>query len=259
MIYCGIADANDRALLLQSTTSTVNSGLLDKIIPAFTKKTGIDVKVISSGTGQALRNARNGDADLVLVHSKSDEEKFVADGFGVERVEIMYNDFVIIGPSSDPAGIGRAASVGRAFMKIADTKSIFVSRGDDSGTHKREIAIWKKMSIGQSELSKFDWYVETGSGMGAALNIAVNTDAYILSDRGTWINFRSKRAHRMLFQKDKDLLNRYSAILVNKNKYPHVKSSQGQALIDWLISANGKSAIDGYRIDGQQLFFTDDQ
>ena len=248
--------AADQALLLQSTTSTVNSGLLDHILPEFTRRSGIAVKVISSGTGQALRNARNGDADLVLVHSKLDEEKFVKDGYGVERVEVMFNDFVIVGPPSDPADIQKVLSVAQAFGKIAQTSSPFISRGDDSGTHKREIGIWRTTFISMNELDSFDWYMETGSGMGAALNIAVNNEAYILSDRGTWINFRNKGRHRILYQGDQALLNRYSAILVNREKHPHVNSSQGQALIDWLISKEGRDAINAYRIGGEQLFFS---
>lgn len=256
LAFFGYANAGERILLLQSTTSTVNSGLLDNIIPKFTKTTGIDVKVISSGTGQALRNAKNGDADVVLVHSKLDEEKFVQSGFGVERIPIMYNDFVIIGPPHDPAAIRKTTTASSAFSKIWETQSSFVSRGDDSGTHKREIRLWETVSLDNNNISNSDWYMETGSGMGAALNIAVNNDAYILSDRGTWINFRNKRGHKILFQRTNDLLNEYSAILVNPKRYLHVKGSEGQALIDWLIGQEGQSAIDAYRINGQQLFFS---
>ena len=254
--FFGYSNAEERSLLLQSTTSTVNSGLLENIIPKFTEKTGIDVKVISSGTGQALRNAKNGDADVVLVHSKLDEEKFVQSGFGVERIPIMYNDFVIIGPPHDPAGVGKTKTASDAFRKIWETQSFFVSRGDDSGTHKREIRLWKAVSVDHHSISSSDWYMETGSGMGAALNIAVNNEAYILSDRGTWINFRNKRGHKILFQKTKELLNEYSAILVNSKRHSHVKSAEGQALIDWLIDQEGQSAIDAYRINGEQLFFS---
>ena len=256
LAFFGYANAGERILLLQSTTSTVNSGLLDNIIPKFTKTTGIDVKVISSGTGQALRNAKNGDADVVLVHSKLDEEEFVQSGFGVERIPIMYNDFVIIGPPHDPAAIRKTTTASSAFSKIWETQSSFVSRGDDSGTHKREIRLWETVSLDNNNISNSDWYMETGSGMGAALNIAVNNDAYILSDRGTWINFRNKRGHKILFQRTNDLLNEYSAILVNPKMYLHVKGSEGQALIDWLIGQEGQSAIDAYRINGQQLFFS---
>lgn len=256
LLHHGVVNA-DGVLLLQSTTSTVNSGLLDEILPVFTSKTGIQVKVISSGTGQALRNARNGDADLVLVHSKFDEEKFIEDGHGVKRVEVMFNDFVIVGPPNDSAGIQDALSVVEAFVRIAETESRFVSRGDDSGTHKREISIWKTTEIPLDGLGSAAWYMETGSGMGSALNIAVNNEAYILSDRGTWINFRNKRRHKILFQRDKKLLNRYSAILVSKEKHPHVNSAQGQVLIDWLISKDGREAINAYQIGGEQLFFSD--
>ena len=242
-------------LIIQSTTSTKNSGLLDVIEEVFEKEFEIDIRFVSAGTGQAIINARNGNGDLILVHSLEDEIKFVNEGYGVERHEIMYNDFVIIGPSSDPAGIGRAASVGRAFMKIADTKSIFVSRGDESGTHKKEMYLWELTDQGLTEVIQRPWYLESGAGMGATLNIAINKQAYTLSDRGTWIRFGNKGDFEVLFEGGEELFNPYGLILVNPKMHPHVNAVEGQTLIDWLIGEEGQQRINSYRIKGKQLFF----
>jgi tungstate transport system substrate-binding protein len=225
------------------------------ILSQFTRITDIQVQVVSSGTGQALRNAMNGDADVVLVHSKSDEEKFVAEGYGIKRYELMYNNFVIVGPLEDPADVKQAVSVLQAFLKISETESPFLSRGDDSGTHKREMQIWNSVDISDSELDRLPWYVETGSGMGATLTIAIEKDFYTLSDRGTWINYQRKGTSSILYEDDKGLLNIYGVILVNDERHPHVKSKEGQILIDWLISKEGQRAINSYRANGEQLFF----
>ena len=254
-IGLGTASANEGHLLLQSTTSTVNSGLLDAILPHFTKQTGVEVRVVSSGTGQALRSARNGDADLVLVHSKHDEEKFVAEGYGLERFDLMYNDFVMVGPPNDPAGVRQAQSAAQALSKIATAEVDFVSRGDESGTHKKEIHLWSLTNRDFNRISQQPWYLETGSGMGATLNIAVNKDAYTLSDRGTWILFGNKGDFQILFEGSEELFNPYGLILVNPKKHPHVNVVDGQALIDWLIGEEGQQWINSYRVDGKQLFF----
>ena len=251
----GTVTATESYLLLQSTTSTVNSGLLDAILPHFTKQTGVEVRVVSSGTGQALRSARNGDADLVLVHSKHDEEKFVAEGYGLERFDLMYNDFVMVGPPNDPAGVRQAQSAAQALSKIATTGVDFVSRGDESGTHKKEIHLWSLTNRDFNRISQQRWYLETGSGMGATLNIAVNKNAYTLSDRGTWILFGNKSDFQILFEGSEELFNPYGLILVNPKKYPHVNAAEGQTLIDWLIGEEGQQRINSYRINGKQLFF----
>jgi tungstate transport system substrate-binding protein len=251
----GSAIAEEGRLLLQSTTSTVNSGLLDSILPHFTEQTGVEIQVVSSGTGQALRNARNGDADLVLVHAKRDEEKFVAEGYGLERFDLMYNDFVIVGPPDDPAELRLAQSVTQALSKIAATGANFVSRGDESGTHKKEIHLWDLSNHDLTSISQQPWYLESGSGMGATLNIAINKHAYTLADRGTWIRFGNKSDFEVLFQGGKELFNPYGLILVNPKKHSHVNVVDGQALIDWLIGEEGQQWINSYRIDGKQLFF----
>ncbi|MCS5643512.1 MAG: substrate-binding domain-containing protein [Dehalococcoidia bacterium] len=251
----GTVTATESYLLLQSTTSTVNSGLLDAILPHFTKQTGVEVRVVSSGTGQALRSARNGDADLVLVHSKHDEEKFVAEGYGLERFDLMYNDFVMVGPPNDPAGVRQAQSAAQALSKIATAEVDFVSRGDESGTHKKEIRLWSLTNRDFNRISQQPWYLETGSGMGATLNIAVNKNAYTLSDRGTWILFGNKSDFQILFEGSEELFNPYGLILVNPKKYSHVNAVEGQTLIDWLIGEEGQQRINSYRINGKQLFF----
>ncbi len=241
-------------ILVQSTTSTQNSGLLDHILPKFTRRTGIEVRVVAVGTGQALKNARNGDADVVLVHSKEDEEKFVSDGWGVKRHDVMYNDFIIVGPDSDPAGIRGLSNADQAFRKIAMVEAPFASRGDNSGTHKAELKLWKKAKIDPSR-SSGDWYLETGSGMGATLNTAVGKRAYALADRGTWLGFANKNGFEVLVEGDRQLLNQYGVILVSPEKHPNVKAEMGAAFVDWLTSIEGQKAIASFKIDGQQLFF----
>ena len=254
-IGLGTVTADEGQLLLQSTTSTVNSGLLDAILPRFTEQTGVEVRVVSSGTGQALRNARNGDADLVLVHAKRDEEKFVAEGYGLERFDLMYNDFVMVGPPDDPAELQQAQSAAQAMSKIAATGANFVSRGDESGTHRKEMHLWELTNRDLSRISQQPWYLESGTGMGATLNIAINKRAYTLTDRGTWIRFGNKSDFEILFEGGEELLNPYGLILVNPKKHPHVNVVDGQALIDWLIGEEGQQWINSYRVDGKQLFF----
>lgn len=245
---------DDRFIIVQSTTSTQNSGLLDAILPQFKEKSGIEVRVVAVGTGQALKNARNGDGDVLLVHAKPAEEKFVADGFGVKRFDVMYNDFVIVGPKSDPAGIKGLSDAPLALRKIADSNAPFASRGDDSGTHKKERALWKMADVDIGAASG-SWYRETGSGMGATLNAAAGMGAYTMSDRATWIAFKNKGELDILTEGDDRLFNQYGVILVNPEKHAAVKKDDGQAFIDWLIGAEGQKAIAAYKVDGQQLFF----
>jgi tungstate transport system substrate-binding protein len=246
--------AAERSILLQSTTSTANSGLYDAILPAFTAKTGIRVHVVAVGTGQAIKNARNGDGDVLLVHARAAEEQFVADGFGVERFDLMYNDFVIVGPAADPAGIGGGSDATRALQAIAGSGALFASRGDNSGTHRKERALWKAAGV-EPDKASGRWYRETGSGMGATLNTAVGMGAYTLTDRGTWISFRNKADHRVLVEGDDRLFNQYGVILVNPARHPRVRQAAGQAFIDWLLGDEGQAAIAAYRVGGQQLFF----
>ncbi len=248
------AVAEERSILLQSTTSTANSGLYDHILPLFTEKSGIKVNVVAVGTGQAIKNARNGDGDVLLVHAKSAEEKFVSEGFGVERFDVMYNDFVIVGPAADPAGVAGGREATAALKKIAESGATFASRGDNSGTHKKETSLWKAAGIDPVAASG-DWYRETGSGMGATLNAAVGMGAYALTDRGTWISFKNKGDFEIAVEGDAGLFNQYGVILVNPGKHPRVKAAEGQAFIDWILGEEGQDAIAGYRLDGQQLFF----
>jgi len=250
------AYSNSPFIVLQSTTSTRDSGLFDYILPKFKEKTGIDVRVVAVGTGQALKNAENGDGDVVLVHSRPDEEKFVARGFGVKRYEVMYNDFVIVGPADDPAEIAGLEDASEAFKKIAEVKAPFVSRGDASGTNKAELRIWADAGIDPKPASG-TWYREAGSGMGATLNTAIGTDAYTLADRGTWISFGNKRDFKVLVENDPKLFNQYGVILVNPGKHARVKAKEGQEFIDWLIGPDGQAAIASYKLDGQRLFFPD--
>jgi tungstate transport system substrate-binding protein len=249
-----LAAAEDKFIIVQSTTSTQNSGLFEHILPLFTKKTGIEVRVVAVGTGQALKNAENGDGDVVLVHSKPDEEKFVAEGWGVKRYDVMYNDFVIVGPAADPAKIAGFKDVARAFKQIAESKAPFASRADDSGTNKAELKLWQAAGI-DAEASSGSWYLETGSGMGATLNTAVGKQAYTLTDRGTWLSFANKNDFKVLVEGDPKLFNQYGVMLVNPAKHPNVKAKEGQAFIDWLVGREGQTAIASYRIGGQQLFF----
>jgi tungstate transport system substrate-binding protein len=247
------ARAQDRSIVVASTTSTQDSGLFGYLLPLFKAKTDIDVKVIAQGTGQALDTARRGDADVVFVHAKSQEEKFLAEGFGVKRFDVMYNDFVLIGPNSDPAGV-KGRDIKTALKAIQAKGAPFVSRGDKSGTHSAELALWKQAGI-DIAAAKGPWYREIGQGMGAALNTAGAMNGYVLSDRGTWISFRNRGDLEIAVEGDRRLFNQYGVMLVNPEKYPSVKKEFGQALIDWLISAEGQAAIAGYKIDGQQLFF----
>ncbi|HEU0062702.1 MAG TPA: substrate-binding domain-containing protein [Hyphomicrobiaceae bacterium] len=248
------AAAEEKAIVVASTTSTQDSGLFNFILPMFKAKTGIDVRVIAQGTGQALDTGRRGDADVVFVHAKPQEEKFVADGFGVKRFAVMYNDFVLIGPKSDPAKIKGGNDVVAALQAISKTEAPFVSRGDKSGTHAAELALWKEANLDPAN-TKPAWYREIGQGMGAALNTAGAMGAYVLSDRGTWISFKNKGELAIVVEGDRRLFNQYGVILVNPAKHPSVKKDLGQAFIDWLVSGEGQEAIRAYKIDGQQLFF----
>ena len=247
------AMAQDRSIVVASTTSTQDSGLFGYLLPIFKAKTGIEVKVIAQGTGQALDTARRGDADVVFVHARPQEEKFLAEGFGVKRYDVMYNDFVLIGPKGDPAGV-RGKDIETALKTIQAKAAPFVSRGDRSGTHAAELALWKQAGIDLSA-AKGPWYREIGQGMGAALNTAGAMNAYVLSDRGTWISFRNRGDLEIIVEGDKRLFNQYGVMLVNPEKYPTVKKQLGQSFVDWLISPEGQAVIAGYKIDGQQLFF----
>jgi len=242
-----------RHIVVASTTSTQNSGLFDFILPRFERKTGIQVRVIAKGTGMAIDIARRGDADVLLVHHRPSEEAFVAAGYGVRRFDLMYNDFIIVGPTADPAAIHGVASAADAFRAIARHRALFLSRGDESGTHSREREIWRDTGIDPSGASG-TWYREAGAGMGATLNIAAETDAYTLSDRGTWISFANKRGLKLLFAGDPKLFNQYGVILVNPARFPHVNARDGQTFIDWLLSPQGQATIAAYRVNGVQLF-----
>lgn len=246
--------ANDRSIVVASTTSTQDSGLFGYLLPLFTAKTGIQVKVIAQGTGQALDTARRGDADVVFVHAKALEEKFVADGFGVKRFDVMYNDFVLIGPKGDPAGIKGSTDVAVALSAIRAKAVPFVSRGDRSGTHAAEVELWKQAGV-DIAVAKAPWYREIGQGMGAALNTAGAMGAYVLSDRGTWIAFKNRSDLEIVVEGDRRLFNQYGVILVNPAKHAAVKVEPGQRFIDWLLSPEGQGAIRDYRIEGQRIFF----
>jgi tungstate transport system substrate-binding protein len=241
-------------ILLQSTTSTKNSGLYDYLLPKFKEQSGIEVRVVAVGTGQALRNARNGDADVLIVHAKSREQEFVDQGYGIKRHEFMYNDFVIVGPKSDPAGVLAVNNVKQALRKISQAKAVFVSRGDDSGTHIKELSLWALAGINAVKDSG-DWYREVGAGMGATLNTAVSMNGYTITDRATWVSFGNKQNHVMVLEGDPPLHNQYSVIAVNPAKHPHVKVELTQRFIDWLLSKQGQALIANYRVNGEQLFF----
>ena len=247
--------AQDKSIVVSSTTSTQDSGLFGYILPLFKEKTGIDVKVIAQGTGQALDTGRRGDSDVVFVHAKSAEEKFLAEGEGVKRHPVMYNDFVLIGPTSDPAGIKGMKDVAKALTTIKDKQADFISRGDRSGTHIAELALWNKDAGIDIEKEKGPWYKSIGQGMGAALNTAGASNGYVLSDRGTWLSFKNKGDLQILVEGDKRLFNQYGVTLVNPAKHPNVKKELGQAFIDWLISPEGQKAIANYKINGEQLFY----
>ncbi len=245
--------AADEPIIVQSTTSTRNSGLYDHILPMFEEQTGIDVYVVAVGTGQALENGRRGDADVLLVHAKPAEEKFVAEGYGVTRHDVMYNDFVILGPASDPAGVKGMDDAPAALARIAEEQAIFASRGDDSGTHKKELSLWDAAGVDPSEASG-TWYRETGSGMGATLNTGIGMDAYVMTDRATWISFGNKADHEILVEGDEALFNQYGIIMVNPQKHPNVKVEAAQSFIDWILSEEGQNAIASFKVEGEQLF-----
>jgi tungstate transport system substrate-binding protein len=246
--------AQTQSIVVASTTSTQDSGLFGHILPLFKAAAGIEVRVVAQGTGQALDTGRRGDADVLFVHAKAQEEKFVADGFGVKRFPVMYNDFVLIGPKNDPAGIKGQSDIVAALQAIKAKTPPFISRGDRSGTHIAELDLWKAAGIDIAK-DKGPWYKEIGQGMGAALNTASASNAYVLADRGTWIAFKNRGELDIVVQGDKRLFNQYGVMLVNPAKHPHVKKELGQAFIDWLVSAAGQKAIADYKIEGQQLFF----
>jgi tungstate transport system substrate-binding protein len=248
------AFSQEKSIVVASTTSTQDSGLFGYLLPLFKAKTGIDVKVIAQGTGQALDTARRGDADVVFVHARSQEEKFMSEGFGVKRFDVMYNDFVLIGPASDPAGIKGSKDVSAALKTIQAKAAPFVARGDKSGTHFAELALWKDAGI-DIATTKGPWYREIGQGMGAALSTANAMNGYVLSDRGTWLSFKNRGDLVIAVEGDKRMFNQYGVILVNPDKFPSVKKELGQAFVDWLISPEGQNVIANYKIDGQQLFF----
>ncbi|MEQ9327566.1 MAG: substrate-binding domain-containing protein [Rhodospirillales bacterium] len=253
----GAAGAQD-SIIVQSTTSTKNSGLYDFILPKVKEATGLTVNVVAVGTGQAIKNAQNCDGDVLLVHAKPAEERFVAEGYGVKRFDLMHNDFVIVGPAADPAGVTGMNDVKAALGKIAGAKAPFASRGDDSGTHKKELALWRAAGVDPKPGSGA-WYRETGSGMGATLNASVGMGAYAMTDRATWISFKNRGDFVIAVEGDKEMFNQYGIILVNKEKCPSAKVEAGQQFIDWLLSGDGQSAIKSYRISGQQLFFPNAQ
>jgi tungstate transport system substrate-binding protein len=251
---CMPAHAQARYITVASTTSTEQSGLFKHLLPMFEKKTGIQVRVIALGTGQALDMGRRGDADVVFVHARPFEEKFVAEGYGVRRYEVMYNDFVLIGPKADPAKAAGGKDAMGALKKIFETKAPFVSRGDRSGTHFAELELWKTAGIDIAR-EKASWYREIGQGMGPALNVAAGMNAYVLADRGTWLSFKNRGELAILVEGDRRLFNQYGIILVNPQKHLGVKKEMGQAFIDWIISSEGQDAIAAYKIAGEQLFF----
>jgi tungstate transport system substrate-binding protein len=248
------AHAQDKSIVVASTTSTQDSGLFEYLLPIFKQQTGITVKVVAQGTGQALDTGRRGDADVVFVHAKSAEEKFLAEGQGVKRFPVMYNDFVLIGPKSDPAHVKGMKDVAKAFQTIKDKQTSFISRGDRSGTNIAELKLWKDAGI-DIEKDKGPWYKAIGQGMGAALNTAGAGNAYVLSDRGTWIHFKNKGDLEILVEGDKRMFNQYGVMLVNPVKHPNVKKELGQQFIDWLVSPEGQKVIANYKINGQQLFY----
>ena len=253
LLLAAPAAAQDKFIVVASTTSTQDSGLFGYLLPLFKQKTGIDVRVVAQGTGQALDTGRRGDADVVFVHAKSAEEKFLAEGFGVKRHPVMYNDFVLIGPQNDPAGV-RGKDIVAAMRIIKQKGAPFISRGDRSGTHIAELKLWQDAGIDIAK-EKGPWYKEIGQGMGAALNTASAADAYVLSDRGTWLSFKNRGVLAIVVEGDKRLFNQYGVMLVNPQKHPHLKAALGQQFIDWLVSPEGQRAIADYKINGSQLFY----
>jgi len=248
------APAAERFIVLQSTTSTRNSGLLDAILPEFFAQSGIEVRVVAVGTGQAINNARNGDGDVLLVHDREAEETFVSQGFGIERFNLMFNDFVIVGPTDDPAGVAETSDVVQVIQQIAAAKQPFLSRGDDSGTHKAELRLWDQTGIDVNRVSG-TWYWEAGAGMGTTINIAVSMGGYLLTDRASWVAFGNKSNHRILVHGDPRLFNQYGVILVNPERHPNTKSADAQLFVDWLLGGEGQAAIGAFRVNRQQLFF----
>jgi tungstate transport system substrate-binding protein len=253
LLFIGSAQADDRFITLSSTTSTQDSGLFGHIIPIFRSARGLDVHVVAVGTGQALALGMRGDADALLVHDRAGEDRFVADGYGIDRRDVMYNDFVIVGPRSDPAGIRGVKDALEAFRRIATSRAMFASRGDDSGTNRMELRLWKSAGIEPGKSSP--WYRDLGQGMGPTLNITAGLDAYTLTDRATWANFRNRQQLEILTEGDPALLNPYGSILVNPAKWPHVKAAEARTWHEWLTSKAGLDAITSYRINGEQLFF----
>ena len=252
--FAGMAVAQEQFINVASTTSTEQSGLFKHLLPEFQKDTGIAVRVVAVGTGQALDIGKRGDADVVFVHDKAAEEKWLAEGNGVKRYPVMYNDFVLIGPKSDPAHVAGGKNITAALKKISEAKPAFVSRADKSGTYSAELRLWKDAGV-DIATAKGPWYRETGSGMGPALNTAAGLDAYILSDRGTWLNFHNRGNLTIVVEDDKRLFNQYGVMLVNPAKHPNVKKDLGQKFIDWLVSKRGQEVIASYKINGEQLFF----
>ena len=248
------ANASERFIVVASTTSTENSGLYSFVLPRFSEQTGIEVRVVAVGTGQALHIAQNGDADVLLVHHRPSEDQFISQGYGVTRYDLMYNDYILVGPRDDPASVLSAANVIGAVQRIATNKSLFISRGDDSGTHKKELELWNQSGIDTTKVGN-GWYQETGRGMGGTLNMASALDAYTLTDRATWLKFGNKGRLDILFQSDPPLFNPYGIILVNPEKHPHIKTRDGQTFIEWMLSEAGQTLIADYRILGQQAFF----
>ena len=254
LLFAAPATAEDKFIVVASTTSTQDSGLFGYLLPIFKEKTGIEVRVIAQGTGQALDTGRRGDADVVFVHARSAELKFLAEGFGVKRYPVMYNDFILVGPKGDPAGIKGSKDIAAALRMIKAKGAAFISRGDRSGTHIAELNLWKAAGI-DIAAAKGAWYKEIGQGMGAALNMASASDAYLLSDRGTWLSFKNKGDLVIAVEGDNLLFNQYGVMLVNPRKHPNVKAKLGQKFIDWLISPEGQRTIAGYKINGDQLFY----
>ncbi|MBX2867945.1 MAG: extracellular solute-binding protein [Acidiferrobacterales bacterium] len=250
----GAVLASDRYITLASTTSTENSGLFDHLLPAFTKKTGIEVRVVAVGTGKAIKMAQSGDADVLFVHHRDSEDRFVAEGYGLQRYDVMYNDFVIVGPANDPASLRSLTTVTEGLNAIVNSESPFTSRGDDSGTHKKELSLWEHAGIDAKGRAS-SWYRETGTGMGATLNVASGINSYTLTDRATWLKFANKGELQILIEGDPMLFNQYGVIGVNPDKHPHVKRDDARALIEWLISQEGQELINAYQIVGQQGFF----
>ena len=254
IVLAGAAGAQDQSIIVQSTTSTANSGLYDHLLPIFQDETGIRVNVVAVGTGQAIKNAENCDGDVLLVHARPSEEAFVQAGYGTSRTDLMYNDFVIVGPADDPAGLGGMDDVQAALARIAEAGAVFASRGDDSGTHKKEMALWGQAGVDPAAASG-DWYRETGSGMGATLNAGIGMGAYVMTDRATWISFGNRQDYEIQVQGDADMFNQYGVIPVSPDHCPSVNAQAAQTFADWLVSDAGQEAIAAYQVAGQQLFF----